>query len=112
MKNKEAMRDCWECRDECQDMLFNHCLQQGGDHVAQPHVKIMTDCIEICQITADFLRRKSPLSESLCSVCAEVCEECAKSCAQLGDKKMDKCAETCRQCADSCRQVGGLRKAA
>ena len=33
----------------------------------------------------------------------EVCEECAKSCEQVGD--MEECVETCRRCAECCRRM-------
>jgi hypothetical protein len=108
----EAMKDCWKCRDVCQDTLFNYCLQQGGEHVSPEHVTIMTDCIQICQTAADFLRRGSSLHESVCNACAEVCEECASSCEQMQDSQMDRCAELCRQCADSCQQMSSLSQAA
>jgi len=29
----ECIQLCWECRNECQQTLFNHCLEMGGKHV-------------------------------------------------------------------------------
>lgn len=62
---KECMELCWECRHECQTALYGHCLDRGGRHAAPYHVKLMQDCIDICQVAAD------------------VCERCAKSCGQM-----------------------------
>src|SRR5688572_22077379 len=57
---------CWSCRDTCQSMLFNHCLAKGGPHVAPDHVRLMTDCIQICQTSADFMTRNSALHSHIC----------------------------------------------
>ena len=96
---------CWQCRAECQKALYRHCLQHGGEHVAQDHVKLMADCIQICQTAADFMTRDSSLHAETCSVCAAVCESCADSCANIGDEEMKRCADICRQCAESCRSM-------
>ena len=37
---------CWQCRDTCQDTFYNHCLDQGGAHVAHDHSVLMNDCIQ------------------------------------------------------------------
>ena len=32
---------CWSCRDTCQSILFNYCLQHG--HNQPDHVRVMMD---------------------------------------------------------------------
>ena len=76
------------------------------------HVKIMTDCIEICQLTADALVRGSLMHKVLCMVCADICDACAVSCEEIGDPAMMKCAETCYVCADNCRESSKQARAA
>lgn len=110
---QECIRICWECRNECQETLYSHCLAEGGEHVEEAHVKLMADCIQICQAAADFMTRRSPVHASVCAACAEVCEACAASCARIGDEVMQACAEICRKCAEHCRRMGSAaRKAA
>ena len=109
---EECIKQCWECRDACQDELYNHCLEMGGEHVEPRHVKLMADCIQICQAAADFMRRNSPLHASVCGACAEVCEACAESCEEIGGEQMQRCAEVCRRCAQSCRDMDKMKKAA
>lgn len=96
---------CWNCRHECQTTLFNHCLPMGGEHVAEDHVKIMMDCIQICQTAADFMTRGSGLHAEVCAACAEICDACADSCEEIGGQEMERCADICRQCADACREM-------
>ncbi|MDE3060799.1 MAG: four-helix bundle copper-binding protein [Pseudomonadota bacterium] len=109
---QECVRLCWECRHLCQETLFQHCLPTGGAHAGEYHVRIMVDCIQICQAAADFMTRNSPLHTSVCAACADVCEACARSCDDIGDEVMQRCAEACRACAQSCREMGRKREAA
>ncbi len=109
---QSAIAQCWECRTECIETLFNHCLQQGGRHVVPEHVKIMTDCIQACQTAADFMTRRSAMHMVECNACADVCDACAVSCDAIGGDIMRACAETCRACAASCRTMSQQKKAA
>ncbi len=112
MKNYNCINLCWECRTTCLDTLTNYCLFVGGDHAGPSHVIIMMDCIDMCQLTADFMKRNSYMHTEVCSVCADVCEACAASCERIKDAKLQRCAEICRLCARSCREVSVLRYAA
>jgi hypothetical protein len=111
---KECIQTCWECRDTCQDTLYNHILERGGDHINVRNMKFLTDCIQICQVAADFMRRNSELHMETCEICAIICDTCADSCEQMGKAHttIKKCAEVCRRCAESCRQMSKMRKAA
>lgn len=97
---------CWECRHTCQETLFNHCLAMGGAHVEQAHVRVMADCIQACQTSADFMTRGSALHGYQCAACAEICDACARSCEKIGGKEMKACADACRRCAEACRDMG------
>jgi len=103
---------CWECRTECQETLFNHCFEMGGKHVEAEHIRLMADCIQICQTAADSMTRGSEAYLAICNACAEVCDACAVSCDKIGDEKMKRCAELCRRCAKSCREMAQMKKAA
>ncbi|MBX7146834.1 MAG: four-helix bundle copper-binding protein [Alphaproteobacteria bacterium] len=107
---KECISLCWDCRTECEETLYNHCLVVGGKHAESRHVKLMTDCIQICQTTADFMVRNSESYLSVVNVCADVCEACAEACEQIGGEKMNHCANLCRLCAQSCRAFNKQNK--
>jgi hypothetical protein len=109
---RDCIKLCWDCRNECQEILFSHCLEMGGKHVEKEHVKLMADCIQACQTAADFMTRDSRLHAAECAACAEICKTCAESCERIGGTEMQHCAEICRRCADSCREMGRMRKAA
>ena len=103
---------CWECRDTCQTTLYQHCLEMGGRHAAADHVRIMTDCIQMCQTCADFMTRGSALHMAACLACADVCDACAISCEAVGGDMMLACADVCQRCGHACRDMSHARGAA
>jgi hypothetical protein len=48
----------------------------------------------------------SPLHGRVCGVCAEVCQECARSCERVGD--MNECVDACRACAIDCARMSAM----
>ncbi len=109
---RACIGQCWECRDTCQSLLYNHCLVKGGAHAERRHVALMTDCIQICQASADFMTRSSPVHMAVCAACAEVCDACAVSCEAIDCEEMRNCAMVCRACARSCREMRSMQEVA
>ena len=104
---QECIQECQNCHNICLETTI-HCLEMGGEHISSEHIRLLTDCAEICQISANFMLRASDLHTSTCSACAEVCERCAQSCEQFtDDEMMQECAEACRSCAQSCHEMAG-----
>jgi hypothetical protein len=97
--------DCLDCHSICLETV-NHCLQMGGKHAGPRHIRLLLDCAEVCQTSANFMLRNSDLHRQVCGVCADVCIACAESCEQFrDDAQMMACAEVCRRCAESCREM-------
>ena len=111
-QHEACIAQCRECHNICLDTLYNTCLTMGGKHVEAAHIKLMTDCIQACQTSADFMARGSSLHTLTCATCADVCEACADSCERIGGAEMKRCAEVCRACAKSCRDMSKMKKAA
>ena len=104
--------ECSGCHDVCL-MTVTHRLQLGGRHAEPEHIRLLLDCAEICQTSANFMLRGSNLHVYTCAVGAEVCERCAKDCERFpDDEQMQACAEQCRRCAESCRKMAGMAHAA
>jgi hypothetical protein len=97
---------CNRCAQTCLQTAMNQCLEMGGRHVEPEHFRLMINCAEICQLSANFMLSSSPFHTRTCEVCAEVCEACAKDCASIGD--MDECVSICRKCAESCKQMASM----
>jgi hypothetical protein len=109
---RECIKLCQDCCTECERTLFGYCLPTGGKHAEAEHIKLMADCVEVCQTAANFMIRDSEFHQSICAACADVCEACARSCEQLDGDEMKRCADICRRCAERCREMGQMRKAA
>lgn len=94
---------CDYCHRMCLQSAMNHCLESGGEHVEPGHFRLMMNCAEICQTSANFMLSNSAYHPQVCGVCAEICEACADSCDKLDG--MEDCAKACRDCAKSCRSM-------
>lgn len=94
---------CRHCHETCLHIAMNHCLVAGGKHVEASHFRLMIDCVDICQFSADLMLSGSMFHHRVCATCAEICEACAKSCEQIGG--MEDCVKACRDCAESCRNM-------
>jgi hypothetical protein len=104
---RNCIQDCQRCHNICLETV-RHCLKEGGEHAKPGHIRLLLDCAEICQTSANFMLRTSDMHILTCGVCAEVCERCAEDCARfVDDIMMQGCAQACRKCAASCREMAG-----
>ncbi len=102
---QECIRECTECHQTCLSTI-PHCLHKGGAHSDPDHIRLMIDCAQICQTSADFMLRGSSLHTETCRACAEICERCAQDCDRIADDDMMRtCAQACHRCAESCRHM-------
>lgn len=98
---------CQECHKVCLQNV-PHCLEKGGPHAEASHIRMLLDCAEICETSANFMIRGSALHTETCRACSEVCRRCADDCQRLGsDPEMQACAGVCLRCAESCAQMAG-----
>ncbi|HEY0867254.1 MAG TPA: four-helix bundle copper-binding protein [Fimbriimonas sp.] len=106
---QQCIRDCEDCHMICMRTV-QHCLTMGGDHATPDHIGMMLDCADACRTSADFMLRNSPNHMLMCSLCAQICDQCAMDCEHLanGDPMMQECAAKCRQCMESCRKMSPM----
>jgi hypothetical protein len=101
---RNCIQNCLECHAVCLETV-NHCLQMGGEHAEASHIRMLLDCAEICQTSANFMLRGSEWHGRTCAICADICQHCAEDCEQFSESFMQECAQVCRRCAESCRQM-------
>lgn len=105
---QQCAKECLDCYQKCVETI-RHCLTKGGKHAAPDHIRMLTDCLEVCRTSADFLLRGSPFHRETCGACAEICRTCAADCRRFGDDKaMLACAEACERCAKSCDKLSAV----
>ncbi|MBD0268606.1 MAG: four-helix bundle copper-binding protein [Cyanobacteria bacterium Co-bin8] len=108
---QQCIQNCLDCHSICLNTI-TYCLQQGGHHSEPAHIRLMMDCVESCQTSANFMLRNSDLHAHFCRACAEVCQRCAEDCDRMGDDaQMKACADMCRRCAETCRQMSSMAMA-
>ena len=105
---RQCIRRCLDCHSICMETVV-HCLGLGGKHADPAHIRLLMDCAQICQTSADFMLRGSELHTRTCGVCAEICRQCADDCRRIGvdDETMKRCADACNICAKSCESMAG-----
>lgn len=105
---EQCIKDCLDCYKLCIKTI-SHCLEKGGKHAEASHIALMKDCADMCRTSADFMLRNSNWSGRICSLCADICIECATSCDKLADDEhMRECADMCRRCAESCKRMAEM----
>jgi hypothetical protein len=102
-----CLQNCRECQRICLETA-SFCLQLGSEIASGPVIRLLLDCAEICQTSANFMLRNSDLHGLTCRACAEVCARCATECERISNAQMQACAEVCRRCAQSCLEMAGL----
>lgn len=103
-KLASAVQDCMDCQEVCLQTV-SYCLSMSDSYP----VRTLLDCIEICQVNADFLLRGSKLRKDVAEVCASACDRAAEFCKQFdNDAQMSFCAELCKKCADSSREIAKI----
>jgi hypothetical protein len=107
---QHCIDNCTRCHQSCLSMI-EHCQKQGGAHARPEHIRLLQDCAQICQTSADFMLRHSPLHHLTCGACAQICELCALECEKMasGDSMMQECASICRACAQSCAEMSQMQ---
>jgi hypothetical protein len=100
---EQCIEHCLHCHRTCLQEAMTHCLAVGGAHVEQNHLRLMLNCAELCQVSANFMISGNPLHGVVCAACAEICAHCADSCGEI--EGMEACAGVCRRCAEHCRAM-------
>lgn len=100
---ESCIQECLDCHKTCLSEAMTHCLEAGGEHVEPEHLRLMMNCAEMCQTSANFMLSGSKLHHLTCGVCAQVCQACAESCEKI--EGMEECAAQCRRCAQSCASM-------
>lgn len=101
--NQPCIDACTKCYQICLSTAMNHCLETGGKHVEAKHFRLMMNCAQMCQTSANLQISSSEFISKFCALCAEVCEACSKSCHDLAG--MGDCEKVCLDCAASCRSM-------
>jgi len=95
---------CVKCARACAECMVA-CLGEQDVKARAKCIQSLVDCAEICFLAVQFMSRDSLHAKTLCKLCAEICDACAKECGMHKDKHCPECARICMECADACRKM-------
>lgn len=77
MSYEECIKACQESLEACNN-CFQACL--GEDHVQMmvDCIKLDRECADICSYAVQAMTRNSPFVQEICTLCAKICEDCAR----------------------------------
>ncbi|WP_235867365.1 four-helix bundle copper-binding protein [Priestia abyssalis] len=96
------------CEATC-EYTRNEILKMEDIQSRQKQLKLLSDCANICTLTAQYVASQSQFAKSLASLCAQVCEACGNHCLNHSDKVSEACGQICLNCAHECREFAGAR---
>lgn len=104
----ESYQTCARACNECEQVCLScadHCAHMAAegkkDHLRT--LRMCHDCAAHCAAAARITASQGPLSELICTACAEACKQCGNECEKFkDDPMMKKCADECRKCEKAC----------
>jgi hypothetical protein len=102
---QECLQNCTECHKVC---LQTAVLPEVVGKISAEDEKLLINCSEMCQTSADFMATVSAFHRAVCATCSQICEACAQMCRRNNIPAMLECAEVCDRCADSCRRMAAM----
>ncbi len=108
-KFKSCIEACYLCATSC-DHCATACLQEEHIKAMATCIHLNRFCVEACQTAASFMAKTSGVGhegyvKQMCSLCAQICEDCANECEKHEVEHCKVCAEACRKCADECYKM-------
>jgi hypothetical protein len=100
---RKCVEACQRCHNLCLQAATGHAVEPAGGQVDPAHFRLLIDCAEICQASANFMLRGSHFHDHACQLCVIICDACARDCEQVGG--LADCMHACQRCAESCRQI-------
>lgn len=105
----DSLIDCVRACETCTDA----CLNEDNVKMVADCIKLNIDCADTCSLGIRLLSRNSGISESIISMCADICAKCAEECETHDHDHCKKSAEICRNCEDICKTyLDNLRQVA
>jgi hypothetical protein len=101
---QSCIEACLKCAAVC-DHCAVSCLAEEQVHDMRDCIRLDMECSAVCAATAKLMAMNSTRVAQWCTLCADVCDACAKECAKHDNDHCRMCAAQCKQCADECRKM-------
>jgi len=68
-------------------------------------IQLDLECSAICYAAAQLMSLGSESVNSICKICADICETCGTECANHNNEHCQECSIACNDCANECRKM-------
>lgn len=96
---------CRHCHEVCRKTAFDM-SRAAAQETNQDHIRMLFECAELCELSANWQLSGSQYCNQICAVCAQVCRECESHC--VGKVDLEECEYVCRRCAESCEAMAAM----
>lgn len=100
-----CLQACLHCHEICRKTAFDM-SPAAAQEMNADDIRMLFECAELCQLSANWQLSGSQYSRQICAVCAQVCRECERRCT--GKIDMEECEYVCRRCAESCEAMSSM----
>ncbi|HEY0858738.1 MAG TPA: four-helix bundle copper-binding protein [Albitalea sp.] len=102
-----CMEACDQCAQACSHCAVA-CLQEDDPKAMARCIALDIDCAEACRFASAAMSRGSEFAQTVCAMCADICEACGEECAHHPMAHCQECAQACKRCAQECRRMAGM----
>jgi hypothetical protein len=106
-KYQACIDACAKCSQACYECL-HACINEPDLNTRKNCVSSLIECAMMCQMSVSMMSMDGQYSKEHCSICAKMCDKCAKECDMFKDQHCKDCAQICKNCADECRQMSSM----
>ena len=101
---KECIEACLTCASLCNNCASS-CLQEKDVKMMASCIQLDMECAALCYAAAQLMSLGSTKENSVCKICADLCEACAVECSKHDNEHCKACAAACRKCAEACKNM-------
>jgi len=95
---------CIACAITCEHCA-TECLREDDVKMMVRCIELDRECASVCRSAAELMSMGGSHATRLCSVCADICDACARECEIHDIEHCQECAEECIACAEECRKM-------
>jgi hypothetical protein len=101
---QKCIEACLQCAAAC-NHCASCCLQEKDVKMMVSCIQLDMECAAVCYNVAQLMSLGSHRANEFCSLCAEICTECADECGKHDNDHCRECANACHKCAEECMQM-------
>lgn len=107
-KYQKCIDECNRCSQACYE-CFEACINEPDLNARRSCIKNLIECSRMCEMSSGLMSMNGQFVKEHCSMCATICDACAKECDMFKDEHCQKCANECRACSNECRKMTDMQ---